>query len=424
VALVDGSVPMAIWLRNAITLAGQRPEAQVFRRSLEEMGESGDLGDTREASPFLVPFLHNPSFVGRDDDLEALHALLQKGEAVGVRPAALTGMGGIGKTQLAVEYAYRHRDAYPGGVYWVNAAEDWQAEFARLAVEVGLGAGDAPEAERRRRLALAFADWLRARPDALVIFDNVEEPLALRSPGPGFIAEQIGCRVLFTTRRRDQRSPFASIEVRVLPVAAALELLLSTDARRDVLLPGAEVERAEGAAICRALGYLPLALVIAAAYLDQNPEIALGDYRGRLGREGVIATLDDSEIESRGLGTRHDAAVGATLRLSWDALKSDEARRVMQAAALLGEAAQVPRARLALLTGLRDRAEGGYPSRLGGALRKLRALSLVEELTEQEIRLHPLVREFAEQKIEGRDGFAAVCAERLGEALWEMGRGG
>src|SRR6185503_18322766 len=155
-----------------------------------------------------------------------------------------------------------------------------------------------------------------------------------------------------------------------------------------VLTQGAEGERAEAAAICQALGYLPLALVLAAAYLDQNPEIALGDYRGRLGREGVLATLDDNELEANDLATRHDAAVGATLRLSWDGLKSDEAKRVMQAAALLGEAAQVPRARLALLSGLRDRGEGGRPARLGSALRRLRDLSLVEELTEEEIRLH------------------------------------
>ena len=57
----------------------------------------------------------------------------EKGEAVGVRPAALTGMGGVGKTQLAVEYAYRYRNAYPDGTYWVNAAESWQGELAALA---------------------------------------------------------------------------------------------------------------------------------------------------------------------------------------------------------------------------------------------------------------------------------------------------
>src|SRR5215468_4710733 len=129
---------------------------------------------------FVVPFLRNPGFVGREEDLAEVHALLQQGQAVGVRPVAASGMGGIGKTQLAVEYAYQHRDDYPGGVYWVNAANDWQAELAALAERVGLREDDAPESLRQRRLALAFAAYLGEHPGALVIFDNVEEPLSLQ----------------------------------------------------------------------------------------------------------------------------------------------------------------------------------------------------------------------------------------------------
>jgi len=72
---------------------------------------------------FVVPFPRNPDFVGRTDDLESLHAALRTRESVGIRPTGLTGMGGIGKTQLAVEYVYRHRADYPGGIFWVNAAE-------------------------------------------------------------------------------------------------------------------------------------------------------------------------------------------------------------------------------------------------------------------------------------------------------------
>src|SRR5271170_2838639 len=135
--------------------------ARSARSSSEPSARSGSnrAGSARsrgEKAPFAVPFLRNPSFVGREDDLARLHALLQKGAAVGVRPAALTGMGGIGKTQLAVEYAYRYAAAYPGGVYWVNAAQPLQAEFARLAIVVGLSAGEGPESERIMRLALAF----------------------------------------------------------------------------------------------------------------------------------------------------------------------------------------------------------------------------------------------------------------------------
>ena len=154
-------------------------------------------------------------------------------------------------------------------------------------------------------------------------------------------------------------------------------------------------------------------------------------YRERL-REGPLAAVDEAAGEA-GVGeddlpTRHAAAVEATLQAQWEALAKllgggEAERRVLQAAALLGEAAEVPRARLALLTGLPEKAEKeGYPAPLGAALRRLGEMSLVEALGEKAIRLHPLVREFAEGRIEGREGFAAGCAGNLGEALWDMGR--
>ena len=73
--------------------------------------------------PFLVEFKENPGFLGRTDDLGRLHAALQDmgtaGErgAVGIVPAGVTGMGGIGKTQLAVKYVYQYRHHYPDGIY-------------------------------------------------------------------------------------------------------------------------------------------------------------------------------------------------------------------------------------------------------------------------------------------------------------------
>jgi WD40 repeat protein len=374
------------------------------------------------SAPFLVPFLRNLDFVGRDDDLDQLHGLLQKGEAVGVRPAALTGMGGIGKTQLAVEYAYRYRNAYPGGVYWVNAAQSFQAELARLAEKVGLREDDAPESERQKRLARAFAAYLTEHQGALVIFDNVEEPLALRDPTSDIVPAQLGCRLLFTTRRRDPGSPFATLDVRVLPEDAALRLLLGSEGRRGVLSGGPQVESEAAKAICRTLGCLPLAIVLGSAYLSKYPRISVSGYLNRLRKEGALAAIDAAWVDPRKLATQHDAAVEATLRTQWEALENAQARQVLRTAALLGEAAQVPRALLSLLTGLLDDAEEGYAAPLEEAFHELSALSLVEELTEKAIRLHPLVRAFAEKQMAARDAFAAACADRLSETLWDMGR--
>jgi hypothetical protein len=370
-----------------------------------------------------VPFLRNPGFVGREEDLAQVHQLLQKREAVGVRPVAAAGMGGIGKTQLAVEYAYRYAEGYPGGVYWVNAAQDLQAEMAELAKEVGLFEDGAPDAERQQRRLLAFVRFLDEQPEALVIFDNVEDPRSLRSKAFGFVPAQLRCRVLFTTRRRDGSGAFATVPVGALAEEEALALLAGTAQRA---WDGEELAAARE--MCRMLGGLPLALALAGSFLWKNPDVAAAAYRERLLVEGALAAADATDLVDEDLPTRHEASVEATLRLDWEALAKlpgggQAERRVLQAAALLGEAAEVPTARLALLTGLSERAEkAGYPAPLGAALRRLGELSLVEALGEKAIQLHPLVREFAERRIAGREAFAADCAGNLGEALWAMGR--
>lgn len=383
------------------------------------------------AASFHVPFPHNKQFVGREVEIADLHALLQEDVAVGVCPTMLSGMGGIGKTQLAVEYTYAYRASYPGGVFWINATscerdrtlpQQLQEEMARLALAVGLTAGNAPESERVARLTQAFAHYLRRRPDALVVFDNVEDPRSIREADAGFIPAELGCRVLFTTRRRDAALRFSTLEIRVLSEDAAVLLLLET-ARRSAP-PDAPIAFQSSAAhaICRALGCLPLAVVLAGAYLGRNRGIPFEDYLERLAVHGLLPTIDATGLDARDLATRHAAAVAATLKLQWEALASVEGRLVLRVAALLGEAVQIPTARLALLSGLAEEAAPGFPAPLAEALSAANALCLVEELQEREIRLHPLVREFAERTIDDRPGLALSCATRLGEAYRDPAR--
>jgi WD40 repeat protein len=380
-------------------------------------------------APFLVPFPHDRHFVGRQQELSDLHALLQEDAAVGVCPTMLSGMGGIGKTQLAVEYAYVYRASYPGGVFWVNATaseqarsveQAWQAEMARLALAVGLTAGDVAESERQARLSRAFAAYLEGRPDALLVFDNVEDPRSMREADAGFVPAELGCRLLFTTRRREASLHFSTLEIRVLDEDAAVSLLLTNAERAEP--PPLDLEISPVRAICRALGCLPLAIVLAGAYLGRFRQITFEGYLERLALRGALPTIDASQVDPRDLSTRHAAAVAATLRLQWEALDSVEGRRVLQVAALLGEAAQIPRARLSLLSGLLDNSAPGYPAPLDEALVAARRLCLVEELDAHEVRLHPLVREFAAGTIADRAALGESCATLLHHAYHDPAR--
>ncbi|WP_437537458.1 AAA family ATPase [Sorangium sp. So ce726] len=367
---------------------------------------------------FRVPLARNPSFVGRDEELARLHRMLQDPQPGGRRPVMLTGMGGIGKTQLAVEYAFEHEVSYPDGAYFINAAgDDWRPAMAKLAVDLDLKAENAPEAERQLRLVAALDAYLRARPEALVIFDYVENPADLETDrAAGLVPANLGCRVLVTTRRRDAR--FESIDVPVLPEVAAVKLLLS---RRRARAPADDPTVA--GAICRRFGKMPLAIALAAAFLGKNPAISLAGYARRMDKYGLLRATDTTGATPEELATRHEATVQATLQSQWDALENADSRDVLKTAALLEVAADIPQARLSLLTGLAIEAEEGFPIPLHDALREISELSFVEPMRERNgIRLEPLAWEFAKQKIDAPEAFAAACGERLGEALRDMDR--
>jgi len=375
-------------------------------------------------APFIVPFPRNPDFVGRDGDLARLHSTLMGpgSKPVGIRPAGLTGMGGIGKTQLAVEYVYRYRESYPEGIFWVNAADPLTQGLAQIG---GRLRPDVRAQSSERQLQAAFEE-LKRRRDALLVFDSLEDPAQLARPvGSEGIPLNLAPRVLFTTRHREL-GRFHAVEVSVLPEEPALQLLLRHQSRQTVRDDPNQAERHEGKAICRLLGRLPLALELAGAFLGEWPDISMADYRKRLEDEGCLPTLDTEGLNLAGVNFQpiHDAAVAATLKTQWDALKqADEtARLLLRVAGQFAEAASISTNTLGLFAGVSHIAKPAQPSPLRRALKRLQDVRLVEELLEHRVRLHPLVREFAES-LTPRDQtqeFRHSCARRIANAFEDL----
>jgi WD40 repeat protein len=375
-------------------------------------------------APFIVPFPRNPDFVGREGDLARLHTALAGAESgpVGIRPAGLTGMGGIGKTQLAVEYVYRYREKYPGGIFWVNAADSLTHGLAHVGSKVR---PDVRSESSERQVQVAFEE-LNRRPDALLVFDNLENPGQLARPvGSEGIPLNLAPRILFTTRHREL-GRFNAVEVSVLPEAPALMLLLRHESRQTIRDDANHPERREAVAICRLLGWLPLALELAGAFLGEWPGISLADYRTRLQAEGCLPTLD-TEVPNHALVNFqpiHEAAVAATLKTQWDALKQtdESARLVLRVAGQFAEAASISTSALGLFAGVLDTQKPAVPSPLRRALKRLHDVRLVEDLVEHRVRLHPLVREFAELLTPREDTqeFRHSCARRIAEAFDDL----
>ena len=163
----------------------------------------------------------NPGFTGRDGLLVAVRERLLAGEKAVVQ--ALRGMGGVGKTQLAAEYAHRFAGSYVLA-WWVNSEQGGLIgdQFAALGTALGcIEAGAGTKAVRSAVLA-----ELRERGRWLLVFDNAEDPADVTPWLPGG-----GGHVLITTRERGWDEIAAPVEVDVLARVESVAILQGRVAR-------------------------------------------------------------------------------------------------------------------------------------------------------------------------------------------------
>jgi len=223
-----------------------------------------------------VPFPRNPLFTGRQDILNRLHeTLLGNKTAALTQPQAISGLGGIGKTQTALEYAYRYKDNYQA-VFWVRAdtRETLIASFVIVADLLQLPEKDAKE----QALTLtAVKRWLEEHSHWLLILDNADDLSLIRDVLPTTARRG---HILLTTRAQSMGRLAQRVEIETMePDEGALFLL-----HRANLLPyeadlgqATEMQRRTAKDICQTLGGLPLALDQAGAYIEETA-CSLSDY--------------------------------------------------------------------------------------------------------------------------------------------------
>ena len=192
------------------------------------------------------------SFVGREQQIKAIRRhMLDRSRSV-LLPEALHGLGGVGKTQLALAYAHQYRDEYTLG-WWVPAETESStlASLARLAVLLGGNAGLDP-----RDLAANLSTELAAHETWLLIFDNAA---SVGDIGP-LLPAGIGGHILITSRSHAWAGVAHPVEVGSLPLAKAARLLRLRSGDHDV---------AASKKLAEELGGLPLALDQAGGYVNE-----------------------------------------------------------------------------------------------------------------------------------------------------------
>jgi WD40 repeat protein len=371
-----------------------------------------DAGGVRKLPPMRMRYERNHAFVGREEELRELHAALTSRSLAGIQPAGLAGLGGVGKTQLAIEYCYRYLDCYPGGIFWLDAAGDWSDEFAALGLYLNPDLDD----KNQRRCLNEAARYLAGRADCLLVFDNAPDAKQLGNGKLlGLPISALGCRILLTSRRRNLTNMHV-IQVLPLPEEQAMKLLLRSKSRLAVLDP-THPEHGEAKRICAILGNLPLALEIAGAHLGNRPQLALGLYCQHLLNRGALLAIEEAHgdpfIEDHGI--RHEQGMAATLAEQWDAVDSADARLLLRIAGQLPLGSDIPLAQLALLMGSSESSGGIHRSSIEKALEQVSRWSLVEDLSQPDVRLHPLIHEFARTQTPDADlpAFRRECAGRL-----------
>ena len=217
---------------------------------------------------------------------DALWSGERKAAAI-TQPAAVTGLGGIGKSTLAREYAWRAQDDY-AGVWWLNAASDPGAaswgEVEQGLVALGdhflRGLAQAQDRGKAARYALDFLAHGGFAKPWLLIFDNVDDPRVLDVWRP-----QGAVQTLVTSRIGNWSLGVSSIEVDAWELPEAIDYLVRETARADL-------SQAELAELAEALGRLPLALSHAAAYLRRRKAVTIRDYLGDIDRHMNEAPKD------------------------------------------------------------------------------------------------------------------------------------
>ncbi|TDH59795.1 tetratricopeptide repeat protein [Dankookia rubra] len=203
-------------------------------------------------------------FKGREDVLQALRSRLHRagGGRAAVTGGAVQGLGGIGKTRAAVEYAWRHYYDYTALLFVI--AETPEALRRNLAALAGtpLGLPVAAAAEQDAQLQ-AVIGWLHSHPGWLLVLDNVDSPEALKA-AEAMLGRTAGGQVVMTTRLQNLPSTFAPVRLGVLePDDATAFLLERTDTRRRRAADDAVRARS----LAAELGGLALALEHAGALI-------------------------------------------------------------------------------------------------------------------------------------------------------------
>ena len=331
---------------------------------------------------FRLPFTRNTFFTGRTEPLKQLaRTLLHHQGPATLVTQSIQGMGGVGKTQLAVEFAFRYGRFFHG-VHWLNCRDPHAINAEVAACGAAMQLPNWPD-EEPAQVDCTINFWQNDGP-RLLILDNLEDVAAARhwlsrlGAGP--------LRLLLTARRTDWPE---TVGLDPLP----LDLFTVTESRDFLRQYLPQAPQSDLDALADRLGRLPLALELAGRYLARSPSLSLADYTHRL--DSVLAdpamTGWRTDLPN---ATGHDLDLVATFAVTWDQITDDSARQLFLMAGYCAPNQPIPRPLLQAAAGL----EAELFDHALGTLTGLGLLQSPDPAADPLI--HPLLAEYAQIQAE------------------------
>ncbi|RSM15449.1 hypothetical protein CDV31_005042 [Fusarium ambrosium] len=287
-----------------------------------------------------IPFLRNQNFVGRQEVIEEFKTRFFREDHC--QRVALVGLGGVGKTQVALQFAHwvcANKPDY--SVFWVSALSLNSFEQSYIEIATTLGLLDQDKSQDTKAVVRRFLSSKDAGPWVLIIDNADDQDMVLGSLGvPGGIdqnlPESVGGRIMFTTRSREVATSVAGgevIELHEMDLETATLFLDRSLVNKQLLNDTETVHE-----LLEELNYLPLAITQAAAYLNAQNQVSFRRYLRLLrGTEKEAVSLMTREFYDR---TRHKGSRNA-VATTWIVSFEEICNRDQGAAQLLGFISQI-----------------------------------------------------------------------------------